>query len=97
MLQPNIVPIPPKDLTAVASTGVNTLTWNGDNGLSQAIFEIWRLNGDTAPFAILATTNEQTYEDTSVTPGEYYIYKVRALVRRAVSEFSNDAVVYGAN
>ena len=88
---------PPTELVAKASTGLNTLTWNGKNAAGAVTYEIWRLNGDTLPFAVLARVSEPVFEDRSVTAGEYYIYKVRAVAGTAVSEFSNDAVVYGAN
>lgn len=60
------------------------------------IYELWRLNGDTVPYGIIATLKKQSYLDIRVTPGEYYNYKVRAVAATNVSPFSNVAVVYGS-
>lgn len=53
------------------------------------------MNGDTAPYGIIATLKKQSYLNTPVTPGEYYNYKVRAVAATNYSAFSNVAVVYG--
>ena len=86
----------PTDLSAVGiSKGVNRIQFRGNNP-EGTIYEIWRLHGDTAPFALHATSQLQIYEDSPVTPGQYYEYKVRATSANAVSDFSNSAVVYGS-
>ncbi|CAN5528068.1 hypothetical protein BH10ACI3_BH10ACI3_26900 [soil metagenome] len=87
----------PTDLVASGtSNGVNRIKWSGNNKNGSVTYEIWRLNGDTVPFAIIATTKKQVYVDTPVTPGEVYNYKVRAVASTNMSNFSNIAVVYGA-
>lgn len=76
------------------SNGVNTIVFTGNNKRN-VVYEIWRRQGDTAPWGIVATTKRQTHEDRGVTPGQYYEYKVRAVAASNVSNFSNSAVVYG--
>ena len=88
----------PTDLTAAAlSVGMNGLAWNGNNEMGTVIYEVWRLQGDTEPFRLIAVTKKQVYLDRSVAPGAYYNYKVRAVAPKSVSNFSNTAVVYGAS
>ena len=60
-------------------------------------FEIWRRHGDTVDWYLHATTNDPSYEDADVKPGQYYEYKVRAVRDGAVSEFSGSVVVYGVD
>ena len=85
----------PTDLTAVGvSSGVNKIEFRGNNA-EGTVYEIWRLHGDTAPFALHATSTLEIYEDSPVTPGQYYEYKVRVVRGGSVSEFSTSAVVYG--
>lgn len=87
----------PTNLSASGSSnGVNRLTFNGNNKLGTVVYEMWRLNGDTAPWGIIGTTRRQAYYDTPVVPGEYYNYKVRAVAATNTSDFSNVAVVYGS-
>ncbi len=87
----------PTNLSAFGySNGINKVRFSGNNKPGQVVYEIWRLNGDTAPWGLHATTKRQNFDDTGVTPGEYYEYKVRAVAARNVSNFSNSAVVYGA-
>ena len=76
------------------SNGVNTIAFTGNNKRN-VVYEIWRRQGDTAQFSIVATTKRQDHEDRGVTPGQYYEYKVRAVASSNVSNFSNSAVVYG--
>lgn len=88
----------PTNLSAFGySNGVNTVRFTGNNKPGQVIFEIWRRHGDTADWALHATTRKQSFTDTGITPGQYYEYKVRAVAAKSVSNFSNSAVVYGAS
>jgi hypothetical protein len=85
----------PSDLSAAGtSNGVNSLRFAGNNRIGQVVYEIWRREAD-GPWAIHATTRRQSFEDTPVTPGMHYQYKVRAVAARSMSNFSNTAVVYG--
>jgi hypothetical protein len=90
----------PTNLVAKAvRKGLNTLAFEGNNpgGPHASVrYEIWRLHGDTAPFAVIATVEGEGFDDTDATPGEYYNYKVRAFDGDEASEFSNVAVVYGS-
>ena len=86
----------PTDLSAFGySNGVNTVRFKGNNKAGQVTFEIWRRHGDTAGWALHATTRKQSFTDTGISPGQYYEYKVRAVAAKSVSNFSNSAVVYG--
>jgi len=90
------VPLDPTDLSATgASNGVNKGSFSGNNTNGSVTFEIWRREGDEGPWGIHITTKKQVFTDTPVTPGQYYEYKVRAVAAKAVSNFSNSAVVYG--
>jgi len=91
-----VIAADPKDLSAEGtSNGVNYLVWSGNNKNGTVVYEIWRIAGDTDPWALHATTKKQSYTDTPVTPGQVYNYKVRAVAASTVSNFSNTAVVYG--
>jgi fibronectin type 3 domain-containing protein len=88
----------PTNLTVVATAkGINTLRWTGNASAGKVLYEIWRLNGDTASFEVFATTSDESYADTTAVSGEYYNYKVCAVMGGTHSAFSNVAVVYGAN
>jgi fibronectin type 3 domain-containing protein len=91
-----IVAAEPSDLAAEGrSDGANYLTWTSNNKYGTVVYEIWRLHGDTAPWALHATTKKQSFTDTPVTPGQVYNYKVRAVAATNQSNYSNTAVVYG--
>ncbi|MEP6848972.1 MAG: hypothetical protein ABI999_08945, partial [Acidobacteriota bacterium] len=67
----------------------------GNNKSGSVVYQVWRRQGDTGAWGLLATTKKQTFTDAPVTPGQYYEYKARASAARSVSHFSNSAVVYG--
>jgi hypothetical protein len=93
----NYVAQDPTELSAFGySNGVNTIKYKGNNAPNSVVYEIWRRQGDTGELILHATTKKQSFEDTPVTPGQYYEYKVRAVASKSVSNFSNPAVVYGA-
>jgi hypothetical protein len=86
----------PTDLSAFGySNGVNKILFSGNNKPGRVVYEVWRRHGDTAGWALHATTKKQSFTDSGVTPGEYYEYRVRAVAAKSVSNFSNSAVVYG--
>lgn len=88
--------VDPTKLSAFGySNGVNVVRFSGNNKPGQVIYEVWRRHGDTAAWALHATTKKQSYTDTGVTPGQYYEYKVWAVAAKSVSNFSNSGVVYG--
>jgi len=91
------IPNDPSKLSAVGySNGVNEIRFSGNNSHGRVVYEIWRRHGDTIDWGLHATTKRQSHSDSPVTPGQYYEYKVRAVAARALSNFSNSAVVYGA-
>ena len=86
----------PTNLSAFGySNGVNTIRFSGNNKAGQVVYEIWRRHGDTAQWALHATTKKQRFNDSGVKPGQYYEYRVRAVASKSISQFSNSAVVYG--
>ena len=84
----------PTGLVAAAGPGVNTIEFSATSG-QNAVYEIWRRHGDTVDWYLHATATNPVFEDTGVTPGQYYEYKVRAASGGEYSEFSDTAVVYG--
>jgi len=91
------VPQPPTDLSAFGySNGVNVTKFKGNNRSGSVVYEIWRRQGDTGAWGLLATTKKQSFTDAPVTPGQFYEYRARATAARSVSHYSNSAVVYGA-
>ncbi len=86
----------PSDVSAFGySNGVNKLSFKGNNRVGSVVYEIWRRHGDTAQWALHATTKKQMFTDAPVQPGQFYEYRVRAKATNSVSNFSNSAVVYG--
>lgn len=87
----------PTELSATgASNGVNRLTFSGNNRSGRVVYEIYRRERSDGRWDYLNSTGKQRYTDTTVTPGQYYEYKVRAVAAKTVSNYSNPAVVYGA-
>ena len=90
----------PQDPTELAvagfSNGVNKGTFRGNNPSGRVSYEVWRRVGDTGAWSMIRHTRKQKFQDSPVTPGQYYEYKVRASAARADSNFSNSSVVYGA-
>jgi len=91
-------PVTPSDLAATGySNGTNQLSYRGNNPSGTVTYAIEVKIGDTAPFVLLATTTTQKYKHEGVTPGQFYQYRVRAQAsRNNVSDWSNEAVVYGS-
>lgn len=86
----------PTELSAFGfSNGVNQIKFKGNNRVNSVVFEVWRRQGDTGAWALLATTRKQLFTDSPVTPGQYYEYRVRAKAAKSISHFSNSSVVYG--
>ena len=84
----------PAGLKATAHPHVNRVEFSAGN-LADAVYDVWRRHGDTVDWYLHATVNGPVFEDTDVTPGQYYEYKVRAVRGDEHSEFSDSAVVYG--
>ena len=84
----------PSGLVAAARPGVNSVQFSSANSRDVA-YEIWRRHGDTVDWYLHATVSDPVLEDTNVTPGQYYEYKVRAALEGEFSGFSDSVVVYG--
>lgn len=91
------IALDPTDLSVAGfSNGVNRGRFTGNNKNGLVTYEIWRRHGDEGPWAVHMLTRKQSFVDnTGVTPGQYYEYKVRAVAANTISNFSNSAVVYG--
>ncbi len=92
-----VMPQTPTDLAASGtSNGVNLLTFVGNNATGSVTYVVEAKIGDTAPYVIVGTSTKQSFKHTGVTPGQFYQYRVRAQAARGlVSDWSNEAVVYG--
>jgi len=92
-----IMPATPTELAATGfSNGVNALTFAGNNEPGQVTYVIEAKIGDTAPYVMVGTTRKQAFRHQGVIPGQFYQYHVRAQASRGlVSDWSNEAVVYG--
>ena len=92
-----VMPFTPTDLSATGfSNHTNRLTFKGNNKSGTVTYVIEAKIGDTAPFVLVGTTTNQKFTHENVTPGEYYLYHVRAQSgRNMTSQWSNEAVVYG--
>jgi hypothetical protein len=92
-----VTPLTPTDLAATGfSNGVNLLTFVGNNTPASVTYVVEAKIGDTAPYVIVGTCTKQSFRHTGVIPGQFYQYRVRAqAARNLVSDWSNEAVVYG--
>ena len=90
----NAPPAAPSNLTAVASGGQVSLSWQS-NSTNQTGFKVERANdsGFTQGLTLLTTTaaTVTTYTDTTVTVGNTYYYRVRATNSFGDSPNSNTA------
>jgi len=83
----------PTNLRAVAtSQSVITLSWT-DTAANETGFQIERRVGSTGSFSLIATVsaNSITFNDTQLTPGTLYYYRLRSFNAQAISEYSNIA------
>jgi hypothetical protein len=92
-----VTPQTPTELAATGfSNGVNSLTFVGNNPPASVTYIVEAKIGDTAPYVIVGTCTKQSFRHTGVIPGQFYQYRVRAqAARNLVSDWSNEAVVYG--
>ena len=90
------IPRDPSELSVVGfSNGENRAKFVGNNR-GKVHYEIWRRQGDSGQWTFQRSITKQSFIDSPVSPGQYYEYRVRAVAARAISNFSNSAVVYGA-
>ena len=92
-----VTPQTPTELAATGfSNGVNELTFVGNNAPGSVTYMVECKIGDTAPYVLVGTCTKQAFKHTGVIPGQFYQYHVRAqAARNLVSDWSNEAVVYG--
>ncbi|MBV6495915.1 MAG: hypothetical protein DYH05_12445 [Acidobacteria bacterium ACB1] len=82
----------PKQCEAIAQNHAIELRFTKPAGLT---LEVWRREGDTTGWELIAATTRQRYVDRPTKPGQYYEYRTRAKKGEAVSDFSPSTVVYG--
>jgi hypothetical protein len=92
-----VMPQTPTDLAATGfSNHTNVLNWVGNNAGGSVTYAIECKIGDTAPYVLVGLATKQSFKHIDVTPGQFYQYHVRAQAARGlVSDWSNEAVVYG--
>lgn len=90
--------VPPTPAGLTASQGTFTdrirLSWQAASGAVS--YEVYRAEAETGPYAILATVNATTYDDTAVVAGQVYWYKVRACSQAGCSALSSPVSGYAA-
>jgi len=82
----------PNQCEAIARNRTIELRFDNDEGRT---FEIWRREGDTTDWELIATTHRRRYVDRPTKPGQYYEYRTRNVKGEAVSDFSPSTVIYG--
>jgi hypothetical protein len=88
------IPQDPTGLSVVRlSSGVIRGRFSGNNKKNRVFYEVWRRIGDDSEWLFLWATSKQSFIDTPVVFGKRYRYRVCAIAKRAVSNFSNTAVV----
>jgi hypothetical protein len=74
-------------LATAASTGSVRVTWSASAGAMS--YELQRRDAIDDPYVTVATTSSLLFDDTTVSGGAAYLYRVRARNVTAFSEFSN--------
>jgi hypothetical protein len=70
------VPPPPTNVSATSvSPGGVSVAWTASTGATS--YRVYR-STDSVSYALVGTTTETTFSDTTVAPGAAYVYKVRA-------------------
>lgn len=89
------IPSAPTNLTVAIHNGYLTLNWEAsvnDGGMDLIEYQIYRSNG-TSGYVLLGTVSANTtgYNDSALTNGVNYTYKVKAVNSEGSSLFSNAA------
>jgi hypothetical protein len=73
--------------------GINKIKFRGNNPPNRVNYEIFRRQGKSGEWRLLAATPKQSYTDVLENPDPYYEYKVRAKASSSTSGFSNTGAV----
>ena len=77
-LYSGVAPAIPTGLTVVAASGTTTnVNWN-DNSNNETGFTLERTNPDNSVVDVTLPPNTTSYQDSGLTPGSTYSYKIRA-------------------
>jgi hypothetical protein len=92
-----ITPQTPTQLSAAGySNGVNVLRFTGNNVPGTVTYIIEARIGGDPEYRMVGTCTKQLFHHFGVIPGRFYQYRIRAQASRGlVSDWSNEAVVYG--
>jgi hypothetical protein len=92
-----IMPQAPTQLAAAGySNGVNVLRFIGNNVPGTVTYIIEARIGDDPEYHMVGSSTRQLFRHFGVIPGRFYQYRIRAQASRGiVSDWSNEAVVYG--
>ncbi|HQZ83253.1 MAG TPA: hypothetical protein PLR83_08535 [Pyrinomonadaceae bacterium] len=82
----------PKQCEATARNRSIELRFKNDDART---LEIWRREGDTTGWELIATTSRTRFIDRPIKPGQYYEYRTRTKKGEVVSDFSPSTVIYG--
>ncbi len=86
-------PAAPTSLTATEAASVDTLTWVGSTGATSYAVYRGTASGGESTTALASGITTTTYNDSAVTDGTTYYYKVAALNSYGTSPLSNEASV----
>ena len=81
-------PVAPSDLTGSISSGIISLNWTaGDD--TETAYDVQRKNSSDGNFASIGTPSAESYEDSTITKGNLYWYRVFASNANGTSVGSN--------
>jgi fibronectin type 3 domain-containing protein len=73
------------EASTVSATEI-VVTWGPVAGASG--YEVWRATGGSAGYSRVATTTQNSFDNTGLVSGTRYGYKIRAVAERASSDYS---------
>lgn len=89
-------PVQPIELLVEGfSSGKNVLKFNKNGNKKTAVYLVEAKTGAANDFVIVGTTTKTTFNHTGQTPGTKVTYRVRAQRGDELSDYSNEATVYG--
>lgn len=91
-----IAPQTPLELFVIGSSnGINALKWKSNGNKPRVIYLIEAKIGAATDYTIVGTSTKTSFNHKNQTPGVKAMYRVRAQRGEELSDYSNEAVVYG--